>query len=100
MTLEEVVYQINGKIKVEELEAENGKLHTITLLDNTGEAAVVNFCLGDHRPQTEASVTGKTLDEARQKLAELLRGNILLHDFPVMWKTHTTSLRIPKTLVA
>jgi hypothetical protein len=100
MTLEEVVYQIDGKIETGQSPAEDGAPHTIKLLDNTGDVAVVNLAGEEARPQANATAAGKTPEEARQKLVALLKGGILLHDWPVMWKTHTTSLRIPETLTA
>ena len=94
MTLEELVYQVDGELKVEETE---GAL-TLSLLDKIRDDCVVRF--RDERKQTEARSRGETLEEARQNLVELLKGNLLIHSWPVMWKSYDDILRVPETLTA
>ncbi len=93
MTLEEVVYQIDGELKEEE---EVGRYSIkISLLDNTKDVCAVR---GAHIALVEACAKGKTLAEARRNLVCLLRGNVLFHNWPIQWKTYTDSLRVPESL--
>ncbi len=95
MTLQEVVYQIDGKL---ELKFQPDNSSAMALLDNTNEPAMVR--LASNRQEVEARATGRTPSEAEGNLVKLLRGNILKHEWPVMWTTSTASLRIPETLTA
>lgn len=94
MTLEEVVYQVDGKL---ELKYNPDDSCTLTLLDNINDPAVVRVI--SDRSEVEASATGRTPGEAKHNLVKLLRGNILKHEWPVMWTSTTSSLRIPDSLV-
>ena len=100
MTLEEVAYQIDGELRVERIEdGEGGVLFKLVLFDNANEVAVIQFRGDQTSPKdVEAVATGNTIFEARKNLVNLLRGNILRHDWPIMWTTSTLSIRIPKTL--
>lgn len=110
MTLEELVYQIDGELKVEKTEfADREENVKVSLLDNIRDVAVIRF---RDRPNTDACATGRTLEEARQNLVNLVKGNVLVHSWPVlqffqtqffklpMWKSAEATLRIPETLVA
>lgn len=87
INLEEVVYIIGGSLKIE---GEAGNLVQVKLMDPTGDMCIVN--------QRETCGSGKTEVEAKNNLAELMRGNVLTYEVPAMWKTGTECLRIPPTL--
>lgn len=96
MNLLDIAYQIDGI-----LESKFNPDYTckVTLLDNIHEPAVVVRPAGQGG-EVEASATGATRTEAESNLVELLRGNILKHEWPVMWTCTTVLLRIPPTLTA
>jgi len=101
MTLQELIYQIDGKLEHKFLPDNNSR---VVLLDNLGGPAKVLRPVGPsnewHREEVEAFASGKTPDEARINLVAILSGNVLKHDWPVMWTSTTVSLRIPETLTA
>jgi len=92
MTLEEVVYQVEGQLAVEEIE----ESVQLSLLDNIKYVCVISF--RDNKPNIDARVTGKTLEEARQNLVDILKGSFLIHSFPIQWTSYNQTLRIPDTL--
>jgi len=94
MTLDEVVYQIDGKLELKYNPDNSCKL---TLLDNIHDPAVVRV-ISDCN-EVVASVEGRTPSEAKDNLVKLLRGNTLKHEWPVMWTSSTAVLRIPDSLV-
>lgn len=94
MTLQEIVYQIDGKLNVE-FQPDNST--SVVLLDNTQEPAKVKMT--SDRKEVEARATGRTPSEAEDNLVKLLRGNILKHEWPVMWTSTSAMLRIPDSLV-
>ncbi len=100
MNLAEIVYQIDGKLR-REFQPDN--TCKVTLIDNTGEVAQVRRSVGPtnewRTEQVEAVATGKTPDEAEVELVNLMRGNVLIHNWPIMWTSSTSVLRIPDTLV-
>lgn len=101
MILDEVVYQIEGRLEVSEVAEKGGKRAVIQvmLLDNTGTPAAIYFTK-ENKVQVDAMATGRTLEEARQKLADIMKGNLLLHDRPIGGKAITETLRIPHTLTS
>jgi hypothetical protein len=94
ITLDEIVYQIDGKL---DLKSNPDNSSKVTLLDNINEPAIVRI-ISDCK-EVEASAEGRTPAEAKFNLVKLLRGNILKHDWPVMWTSSTAMLRIPDSLV-
>lgn len=99
MTLDEVVYQIEGKLEV--VRDINPVMDCEVLLkDKISELTMVVVVKDGLVKETlEARATGVTEEEAKCNLVQLLRGNILRYDVPVMWTSSTVSLRIPPTLV-
>lgn len=89
INLEEVAYIIGGILKTE---CKDKDQFQAKLLDQTGDTCSING--------KETCGSGKTEREAKDNLAELMRGNVLDYDVPIMWKSATMSLRIPPTLAA
>ena len=89
INLEEVAYIIGGILKTE---CKAGNQFQVELVDPTGDICFVNG--------REVRGHGKTEEEAKKNLAEMMRGKELAYDIPIMWKTATESLRIPPTLTA
>lgn len=95
MTLEEVVYQINGTLGTK---TEDG-VFTISLFDNVADIVVVTLM---DETQTLALAKGDTYGKVRHDLVNLLRGSVLVYGSIVsgslLGVARFSSLRVPKTL--
>lgn|SRR3989338_1153798 len=96
ITLEEVVYQIGGKLRIEQFSGADSHWAAI-LMDQCNEICEVDPVGSDNKHLT--ACTGKTEDEARQKLSEKIAGKVISYEIPgPMWHRTTCYLRIPLTL--
>ena len=94
MTLSELVYQIDGEVKIETVN-DQGAAFIATLLDNLREPTIVRFS-GENRPPSQEAVgIGGTEREASENLVDLVEGSYLVHSWPVMWTSSEQTLRIP-----
>lgn len=96
MTLDELAYQIEGEL---DLRFRPGNSCELVLLDNVGEPAkILPFSAIKSRDEIPAMATGKTPEEAKVNLVNLLRGKILQYEMLVWYATRDLILRIPETL--
>lgn len=91
MTLEEIVYQIEGSLRTEVDESEV----KISLFDSVGK--VVTVVRTRDGVQTNAVANGFFISQARYSLACLLRGNTISYYWPAV-KGVFFHLRVPETL--
>lgn len=95
MTLEDIVYQIDGKLEISF--SPDKKECCAVIRDNTGAPALV-YLISERR-QMEARAKGATPEEARKNLVGMLRGNILEHQWNQVWINAQALLRIPESLI-
>ena len=95
MTLEELVYQINGALRQR---VEGNSCVVVYLSDNIGND--VMFKKEGHCTIRAAQAKGESMAQARQNLVMLLRRSVVLHNWQVSWGALPASLRVPETLIA
>lgn len=97
MTLEEIVYQIEGELYAGEFtDRSDMPIHVISLKDMVGDLTLIYPKSGDK--QVAAYANGRSKEEAREKLVSLLAGGILLYNRWLQGRSHASTLRIPETL--
>ena len=97
MTLDELVYQIDGKLVLEKIENEDKtRSFRLKLVDKQESAVEIKIPQENSRPPfADAVFTGKTSREALTHMVVSIRGKVITYDV----LTGEQKLRVPRSLV-